>query len=51
MPHDKRLCAALDVQASEPNMRGYAAIVGVFRQKHADFCLIGPPLGLTPISS
>jgi len=31
-------------------MRGYAAIVGVFRQ-NADFCLIGPPSGSTSISS
>jgi hypothetical protein len=33
IPHDKRLCAARDSPLTEPDIRGYAAIVGVFRQK------------------
>jgi hypothetical protein len=32
-PAYKLLCAALDSPPTEPDMRGYAAIVGVFRQK------------------
>lgn len=32
-PHDKRVCAARRILHFGPGMRGYAAIVGVFRQK------------------
>jgi len=35
--HGKRVCAARDLPAIEPDMRGYAVIVGEFWQS-ADFC-------------
>jgi hypothetical protein len=33
IPHEEQVCAARDSLPTEPDMRGYAAIAGVFRQK------------------
>jgi site-specific DNA recombinase len=48
--HGKRLCAARDSPPTEPDVRGYAAIVGVFRQKRG-FLPDQAPLGSSPRQS
>jgi hypothetical protein len=45
IPHDKRFCPRLRLLPPKLDMRGYSAIVGV-TGRNADFCLVGPTLGL-----
>jgi len=49
IPHEERVCAARDSAPTEPDMRGYSANVGVFRQKRR-LLPDGAPLGLNPSS-